>query len=322
MSNVIVYAEIDDGLINDISLQCMAVARGIAEQNGGKVICLAAGADISAPAQSLFGYGADAVFAAENPDLKGYVARPYVAAVSSWIAAQEAPIVLFPASTLGSDLAAAVSAKLAAPVVIDCDSVAFTEGGAVLKRTEFDRKVMTKFAPVAGKPVFAALRDGIADVPALDDSKSGSVESVAVDIPDTEKLAKVLERNVARKTVNLKDAKIIVAGGAGIGTAEDFELVKEFAAKLDAEIGATRAVVDAGWVPADHQIGQTGATVKPDLYIGIGISGAVQHRVGMCDAQKIVAINTDANAPIFHVAHYKVVGDFKEVLPKLLKMIG
>lgn len=322
MSNVIVYAEIDDGLINDISLQCLAVARDIADRGAGKVICMSAGAEIAETAQTLFGYGADAVFTAEDSALKGYVARPYVAAISSWLAAQDAPLVLFPASTLGSDLAAAVAAKLAAPVVIDCDRVEANEGCLALKRIEFDRKVITKFESSAGKPVFAALRDGIADVPALDESKKGAVESIAVGVSDTEILARVLDRNVAKKTVNLKDAKIIVAGGAGIGTAEDFELVKELAAKLDAEIGATRAVVDAGWVPADHQIGQTGATVKPDVYIGIGISGAVQHRVGMCDAQKIIAINTDPNAPIFHVAHYKVVGDFKEVLPKLLKMLG
>lgn len=322
MSNVIVYAEIDDGLINDISLQCLAVARGLAEAQGGDVVCISAGANVLESARELYGYGADAVFAAEDAALNGYLSRPYAAAISAWIAEQDAPLVLFPASTVGGDLAAAVAAGLGAPCALDCDGIAAEGDSLQLKRTEFDRKVTTRFEPTCAAPVVASLRDGIADVPARDESKSGDVSAVAVQLDDAAGLASVLERNVAKKTVNLKDAKIIVAGGAGIGTSENFELVKQLADKLGAEIGATRAVVDAGWVPADHQIGQTGATVKPDLYIAIGISGAVQHRVGMTDSGKIIAINTDANAPIFHIAHYKVVADFKDVVPKLTKMIG
>lgn len=322
MSNVIVYAEIDDGLINDISLQAIAVAAGIAAGQGGQVVCIAAGSGIAEAASGLFAYGADAVYIVDDAALEGYLAKSYAAAISGWIASQDARLALFPASTLGGDLAAAVAASLDAPCALDCDSVE-SEGGAIrVKRDEFDRKVMTCFEAVSGSPLIVSLRDGIAEVPVADESRGGAVESVAVALDDSVKAAKVLARNVAKKTVNLKDAKIIVAGGAGIGTAENFALVKELADKLGAEIGATRAVVDAGWVPADHQIGQTGATVRPEVYIGIGISGAVQHRVGMCDADKIIAINTDANAPIFHVAHYKIIGDFKDVVPKLIGLIG
>lgn len=322
MSNVIVYAEIDDGLINDTSLQAMAVARGIADSQGGQLLCVAAGNGISETAAGLFAYGADAVHAADDAALGGYVAKPYAAAIGDWIAAQDAPLALFPASTLGGDLAATLASKLGAPCAFDCDSVEAADGSLTVKRDEFDRKVMTCFEAAAGSPLIVSLRDGIAELPVADESRSGVVDPIDLALDDAVKSAKVLARNVAKKTVNLKDAKIIVAGGAGIGTAENFELVKELAEKLGAEIGATRAVVDAGWVPADHQIGQTGATVRPELYIGIGISGAVQHRVGMCDADKIIAINTDANAPIFHVAHYKIVGDFKDVLPKLIKLAG
>lgn len=143
-----------------------------------------------------------------------------------------------------------------------------------------------------------------------------------IDLTEADLAARVLKRDVAKKTVNLRDAKVIVAAGAGVGSTEGLDLVRQLADALGAEIGATRAVVDAGWLPADHQIGQTGATVRPDLYIGCGISGAVQHQVGMLDARKIIAINTDANAPIFKIAHYKVVGDLKAVVPKLLKAVA
>jgi electron transfer flavoprotein alpha subunit len=127
---------------------------------------------------------------------------------------------------------------------------------------------------------------------------------------------------VAAKTVNLKDAKIIVGAGAGVGSKENFGKIEELAAKLGAEIGATRAVVDAGWLPADHQIGQTGATVRPDLYIACGISGAVQHWVGISEAKKIIAVNTDKAAPIMKHAHYRVVGDLNDVVPKLVKLLA
>lgn len=322
MSNVIVFAEIDDGAITDITLQCVSVARSIADGGGGEVLCCVAGSEVADVAGDLFGYGADKVYVADDARLDGYVANPYTQAISSWIDSANAPLVLFPASTVGNDLAASVASELKLPCALDCDSVQSIDGEVVLKRKEFDRKILTNFAPANDRPVVAALRDGIADVPSADASKSGVVESLDVEGMAIESTAKVLERNVAKKTVNLKDAGIIVAGGAGVGNEDNFQILKELADKLGAEIGATRAVIDAGWLAADHQVGQTGATVRPKLYIACGISGAVQHRVGMSDAEKIVAINIDSNAPIFHVAHYKIVGDLKEVLPKLIKLIG
>lgn len=321
MSNILVYAEIDDGIINDISLQCIAVARALADEQGGSVACFTAGSEVADSAAELFAYGADSVAVAEDASLDSYVAKPYIQAIADWVESRNAPLVLFPASTLGGDLAASLAARMGAPCVIECDSIDSSDGAYTLKRDEFDRKVMTNFAPANGDTVVAALRDGIAEAPAKDESKTGEVTKIDFSADTAEQLAKVLQRNVAKKTVNLKDAKIIVAGGAGVGTAEEFEKIKQLADKLGAEIGATRAVVDAGWVAPDHQVGQTGATVRPELYIACGISGAVQHRVGMCDADQIVAINIDPNAPIFHVAHYKIVGDLKEVVPKLLKLL-
>ena len=190
-----------------------------------------------------------------------------------------------------------------------------------MRRAGYDRKVLTTFAPADGRALIATLRDGAAEAPAADAGRTGAVQDVPVVLDAADLVSKVLRRDVAKKTVNLKDAKIIVAAGAGVGGPEGLGLVKDLAAALGAEVGATRAVVDANWLPADHQIGQTGATVRPAVYIACGISGAVQHRVGMMDAGKIVAINTDANAPIFKIAHYKLVGDLKVIVPKLIKLL-
>lgn len=320
MADIIVFAEIDDGVINDISLQCMAKARELARHTGGAVKCLAAGSGVGNAAADLFAYGADEVYTADDERLSSYITCPYCRVVCDFLRGQHARAALFPSSTLGGDLAASVASCMKAGAALDCDQLNIENDTLTARRMEFDRKVLTSYAP-AGDCMICALRDGAAEAPAKDDSKTGSATALEVVLDEADRVSRVLKRDVAKKTVNLKDAKIIVSGGAGVGTKENFELIRQLADKLGAEVGATRAVVDAGWLPADHQIGQTGATVRPDLYIACGISGAVQHRVGMMDARKIVAINIDASAPIFRIAHYKVVGDLTAVLPKMIKLL-
>ncbi len=322
MSHIVVFAEVDDRVLHDVSLQCLVQARRMADRNGGKVSCVALGANIKDALAPLFTYGADSVTAADNLGLESYMVQPYRDTLIGWLKEQAADLVFFPGSTVGNDLAPAVAHAMGSACALDCDAVETRNGKTIVKRYEFDRKVMTHFAPAADKPLVVSFRDGVVtDMPEPDAAKQGEVQTLAASLSDAASVAKVLKRDVAKKTVNLKDAKIIVSGGAGVGTAENFAMIRELAEALGAEIGATRAVVDAGWLPADHQIGQTGATVRPDLYIACGISGAVQHRVGMMDARKIVAINIDANAPIFRIAHYKVVGDLKAVVPKLIKLL-
>jgi len=320
MADIIVFAEVDDGAVNDISLQCLAKARQVAGA-GGRVKCLAAGPGAAGAAPALFGCGADEVSAADDPRLAGYAARRYGRVVGGWLKGQGAALALFPSTTLGCDLAASVAAERGTACVLYCDDVAAADGGFVFLRAEYDRKVTTHYALAAGGLAIASLRDGAAAAPRSDASRAGAVSAVEVVLDEADLVTKVLRRDVAKKTVNLKEAKIIVSGGAGVGSAGNFALIRELAAALGAEVGATRAVVDAGWLPADHQVGQTGATVRPSLYIACGISGAVQHRVGMMDSGRIVAINTDANAPIFRIAHYKIVGDLKVVVPKLVKLL-
>ncbi len=320
MSDFIVFAQIDGEAVHDVSLQALALARRLADASGGKVAAVSAGSGVSGPAASLFGYGADEVFAADDERLAGYVARPYRRVLSAWLAGREAAAVLFPASTLGDDLAPSLAASMGLACVLDADALA-ADGTVTAGRAEYDRKIMSRYAPVAGGPVIVSLRDGAAEALAPDTARTGTVQPVEVVLDEADLVSRVLRRDVAERTVNLKAARIVVAAGAGVGSAEGLAVVQELAGVLGAEVGATRAVVDAGWLPADHQVGQTGATVRPDLYIACGISGAVQHRVGMMDSAKIVAINTDPNAPIFRIAHYRITGDLKVVVPKLVKLL-
>jgi len=320
MAKIAVFAEIEDGVVHDISLQCLTQARALAGADG-RVLAVTAGAGISEAAARLFGYGADEVHVADDKTLSGYLSRPFRTVLADWIAEQSPAVALFPATTLGLDLAASVAGARKCACALYADDVLRRAEGWLAKRIEFDRKVATYFSPAGDLALVAALRDGAAEPPAFEAGRTGAVTAIEVALDPQAMTAKVVQREVARKTVNLKGAKIIVAGGAGVGSRENFRLIRDLAAVLGAEIGATRAVVDAGWLPPDHQIGQTGATVRPEVYIACGISGAVQHRVGMMDSGKIVAINTDPNAPIFKIAHYRVVGDLKVVLPKLIEAL-
>lgn len=320
MATIAVFAEIEDGTIHDISLQCLAKARALAGPNG-RVTALVAGSNVGEAANQLVGHGADEVHVADRAEMAGYLSRPFRTLLSGWIQSQSPDLVLFPATTLGLDLAASAAGAAKCAGVLYGDDIAGAPGQWTVKRIEFDRKVASHYGAASPRPLIVALRDGAAEAAAFDAGRTGAVKPWPT-TTDLAGVAKVLKRDVAKKTVNLKAAKIIVAGGAGVGSAENFKLIRDLAAALGAEIGATRAVVDAGWLPADHQIGQTGATVKPDVYIACGISGAVQHRVGMMDSGKIIAINTDPNAPIFKIAHYRIVGDLKAVIPKLLKLLA
>lgn len=320
MADINVVVEVDDGVLNDISLQCIGAARALAD--GGCVRCLAAGQGAAGTAADLFALGADEVKTFEDSRVAAYTTRPYRKAVTTWLAEAQPALVLFGSTTLGDDLAASVAAALPAACVLAADGVDAVDGGFAARRMEYDRKVQTTYAPAQNGLLIVSLNDGAAEMPATDASRTGEAIPLQVEIDEADLAARVLKRDVAKKTINLKDAKVIVAAGAGVGSAEGLAVVQQLADALGAEVGATRAVIDAGWLAADHQIGQTGATVRPDLYIACGISGAVQHQVGMLDARKIIAINTDAHAPIFKIAHYQVVGDLKVVIPKLLKAVA
>lgn len=320
MSKILVVAQMIDRSVSDVSLQALACARSLADASGGSVACLAMGQGVTESAAKLFGHGADRVLVADDARLAHYLTGPYAKVVQTVLDAGSFDAVFFCATTEGNDLAPIVAARRNSGCVIGCDAV-LRDGNALrFRRIEFDRKVHTDYA-VTTPTAFATLRDGVAE-PLAPAVRAGSVETVAVQLGPDDQRAQVVKRNVVPKTVNLKAARVIVAAGAGVDGPEGFALVQKLAAALGAQMGATRAVVDAGWLPADHQVGQTGATVRPDVYIACGISGAVQHWVGMSDSKTIISINTDKGAPMMKRAHYRLEGDLKVVIPQMLKVLS
>lgn len=270
--------------------------------------------------ESLSACGADTVYVADDQRLLHYSPLSYGNILNTAVQSHSPDIFLFPATTQGNDLAPAVAQSTDSSCVIDACTVDFTPDGVVGKRLEYDRKVLTGYVRAGSRTQILTALDGIAEVPTPAPGHQATVTPLSVVLDEGDLVARVLKREIAGKTVNLKEARVIVACGAGVGSKENFAVVEEFARVVGGEIGASRAAVDAGWATLDRQIGQTGVTVRPDLYFAVGISGAIQHRVGMLDSKCIVAINSDANAPIFRFSHYCIVGDLNEVIPKLTKL--
>jgi electron transfer flavoprotein alpha subunit len=318
MAKILVTVDVHEGVAGDIGLQALIKTRAIA--GSAEVVALALGPGAQAVAPTLPGYGASSVLVADGASLKDYLPGPYLAAVTAAVATGPFTLLVFPGTTIGNDLAPLLAARLDAACVLDASDLRTEGAGFVAVRTEYDRKAATRYAAIGDRPLVVSVKDGIATVGAPESGRTGSVQALTFTPPAPR--ARVARRDVAARSVNLKDAKIIVGAGAGIGSRDNFAHIQKLAQALGAQIGATRAVVDAGWLPADHQIGQTGATVRPELYIACGISGAVQHWVGVSDSRTIIAINTDKSAPIMKRAHYRITGDVNAVVPKLLKVLG
>lgn len=321
MSEILVYIEQIAGEITDVSLQCLTKGRELAQKNNSKLNAIIIGRAGKSITEALPAFGADKVFLAENDHLKSYLASPYTKVFLEVIKQLSPELILIPGSTQGNDLASAVSAKLGGACVLDCKDILLEGDKYIAKRVEFDNKVQTSFQAKDDKMFFVTCKDGIIDAGKAENPRELNTAVLDVNIDDVAALSKLIRHELAKKTVNLKAAKIIVTAGAGIGSKDNFKLIEDFAKAIGAEVGATRPVVDAGWASADRQVGQTGTTVKPDLYIACGVSGAVQHRVGMMDSKTIVAINTDSSAPIFKIANYIIIGDLNVVIPKLIKLI-
>ncbi|HBZ70070.1 MAG TPA: electron transfer flavoprotein subunit alpha [Deltaproteobacteria bacterium] len=320
MASILVIAEVQNGKVRESSYELVSFARRIAKAQGSEVRSLVAGKGASAAAEELAKKGGGEVYLAEHDLLAHYSVDAFGKAVRAAVAAASPGILLFSHTPIGWDLAPRIAAALDGAFVSDCFNVE-ESGKLVFLRRVFNGKLDARFVPSAS-PVVATFQPGATSP--FEGALDGKVTPLQVAISPQDLRAKFIEVRTAQKQgVDLSKAEIIVSGGRGLGAPEKFpEVIQPLADALGGAMGASRPVVDAGWLPHAYQVGSSGQTVTPKLYIAAGISGAIQHLVGMKNSNFIVAINKDADAPIFEVANLGVVGDLFEIVPALTKAVN
>lgn len=330
--NVWVFIEQEEGKIAEVSLELLGKGRELAGALDSQVWALICGHQIGNLAEMVVQHGADHVILADHLELENYRTLPYTRVLVDLIRKYTPYIFLLGASPIGRDLAPRVASAVKAGLTADCTDLQIGDYTS-RKENRVYQDLLYQIRPAFGgniiativnprtRPQMATVREGVMRRLEANPKRKGTVETFAPRFEPSDFALQVLSREMRPPTIHLKDAPVIVAGGAGIKDKEEFHLIEDLASLLGGEVGASRAAVDAGFVSREHQIGQTGATVRPRLYIAAGISGAIQHRAGMDKSNKIIAINTDPNAPIFQVAHYKIVGDLREVLPLIIKSL-
>lgn len=330
MGNVWVFIEQEGGKIADVSLELVCKARELADELGVKVEALLLGDKVAGCADTLFSYGCDNVLLAEDPRLEPFTVLPYARVIMDLILEHKPNILMFGATLKGRELAPRIASEKRCGLTADCTELKIDDFEDKVNKKSYTNKLM-QIRPAFGGNIIATIvntwddpqmvtvREGVMKMSAPDTSRKGEVIRVTPKLTDVDTVVKVLERVRADQEVDLKGAQIIVAGGYGVGSKENFQLLKDLADALGGEFAASRAAVDAGWVEHARQVGQTGVTVRPRLYIACGISGAIQHTAGMKDSKKIIAINNDPDAPIFSIAHYAICGDLNTVIPQMIK---
>jgi electron transfer flavoprotein alpha subunit len=342
--DVWVFIEQHDGVAAEVSHELLGRARELADTLGVRVGAVLAGASeaVEGLTPALIARGADTVYRAADDALAAYLALPYARLMCHLIRACEPQIVLYGATTTGRDLAPRVASMLRTGLTADCTDLRI--GDHAVRDAQY-RDLLYQIRPAFGgnivatiispehRPQMATVREGVMVMPVADAQRSGTVVDVpvrhvvagaentaedGVRLTDADFAVRLVRRVQEDKRVNLKGARIVVSGGVGVGSREGFALVEDLARTLGGVVGASRAAVDAGWVSHEHQVGQTGTTVRPKLYVACGISGSVQHRAGMDQSARILAVNNDPQAPIFSVAHYGIVGDLHKVIPMLI----
>jgi electron transfer flavoprotein alpha subunit len=312
LTGVLVVIETSAGEPRDASLEALNPARELADS--GQVTALVIGSGVADVAKSI---SADKVLVADAPELERYTTDAYTKVIDAAIESVAPRAVLFGGTTAGRDLGPYLSARAGSNCLSDCVGLRWEGDSLVGTRPVYQGKLLSDVTLTPNGPAFAVVRAGV--VEALAAGQPGSIEELAVELGDTDHRVKLTDVSVPPAgAVDLEGAETIVAGGRGLGSEENFKLVEQLAEAVGGAVGATRAVTDLGWRPHYEQIGQTGKTVKPRLYFAIGISGAVQHLVGMQNSETVVAINRDADAPIFKLAQIGVVGDLNEILPALI----
>jgi len=311
------------GEAHPISWEMAGKGRELADRLGTTLTACVLGYNMEKVAQQAIYYGADRVFLVDDPSLHIYRTEPYTAILVTLAKKYKPEILILGASTRGRDLAGSVATKLRTGLTADCTGLDIDPETGLLRQTRpaFGGNIMATILCPNRRPQMATVRHRVFEMPEPDTSRQGQIIREEPVMSEEEIATKVVDFIAQEGEVNLADAKIIVSGGRGVGGPEGFEPLRELAEVLGGAVGASRAAVDEGWIPYAHQVGQTGRTVRPDLYIACGISGAIQHLAGMRTSKVIVAINKDPEAPIFEVAHYGIVGDLFQVVPALTKSL-
>ena len=321
--NVYVVAEQRDGKVMKVSYELIGKARDLADALEQDVVAVLMGSDIAEAAGELAKAGADKVIYVDDVMLKEYVTEPYAKALTAVIKANDPEIVIFGASSIGRDLAPRVSARIHTGLTADCTKLEINPETKLLEMTRpaFGGNIMATILCANHRPQMATVRPGV--MQALENcDKVAEIEKFDVAFEAADMNVEICEIvKTEQKAVDITEAKILVSGGRGVGGPEGFEPLKDLAKALGGEISASRAAVDSGWIERDRQVGQTGKTVRPDLYVACGISGAIQHAAGMEESEFIIAINKEESAPIFTVADLGIVGDLKKIVPLLTEAL-
>ncbi len=326
--NVMVFIEARNSKVAEVSLELVSAADRLAQELGGCVEAVALGHNLDKELKALGHYGCRWVYYTDDERLTHFTSVPYAKTVVQIIKKYKPGIVLFGATTMGRDVAPRVASALKCGLTADCTDLqigehkiqdTIYENTLMQIRPAFGGNIIATIVSPESVPSMATVREGVMKMNSADTSKTVEIIKEPCIIDDNDFLTEVLEVILEEKQVNLKAAQIIVSAGMGASDPESITLAKELAKVLGGELGCSRPVVDSGILDKDHQVGQTGITVRPNLYIACGISGQIQHRAGMSEAKRIIAINKDPQAPIFALAHYAIVGEVKDVLGKMLK---
>ncbi len=340
MNSVFVYCEIEGKTVKDVSLELLTKGRKLANTLGVQLECVCAGSGLDGIENQVMKYGVDRVHVFDAPGLFPYTSNPHTAILVNLFKEEDPQICLMGADVVGRDLGPRVSSALFSGLTADCTELEIGEFDmnvgfdANMKpiskhyenklyqiRPAFGGNIVATIVNPEHRPQMATVREGVMKKEVLDENYKGEVirHDVAKYVPETEYVVRVLDRHVEKAKHNLKGASIIVSGGYGMGSKENFDMLFDLAKEIHAEVGASRAAVDAGFVDHDRQIGQTGVTVRPKVYIACGISGQIQHIAGMQESGIIISINNDPNAPINTIADYVINGTVEEVIPKMIK---
>lgn len=332
MNNIFVYCEIEDGAVAEVSLELLTKGRKLADNLKCKLEALVLGNNLQGIEKVLFPYGVDVIHIADDLRLYPYQTLPHTSIVVKLFEAEKPQIALMGATSIGRDLGPRVSSALHSGLTADCTSLEIGDhedkkAGVIYKdllyqiRPAFGGNIIATIINPDCRPQMATVREGVMKKEILDENYAGELKHIDVDqfVSPEDFVAEIIERHIEKSKVNLKGAPIIVAGGYGVGSRENFNLLYDLAEVLGGEVGASRAAVDAGYAEHNRQIGQTGLTVRPKLYIACGISGQIQHRAGMEESAQIIAINTDPEAPINSIADYVINGDVADIIPKMIR---